>query len=210
MSARAAGVFFDIGGVLVALDGMPALSRLLGLGESRDEIHRRWLACRTVVLHETGRLTPEEFAQGIVVDLAMDLSPEAFLAEFEGWLTGPHPGAFELVNEIPPSYHVAALSNMSATHWNRIKTMGWPDRFNAAFVSCEIRHLKPSREAFELALREMALPAANVLFLDDSDVNVQAARAMGINAHVVMNPAEARALLERHGVLPKNAQAPGR
>jgi FMN phosphatase YigB (HAD superfamily) len=86
--------------------------------------------------------------------------------------------------------------------------MGWPDRVNAAFVSCEIRHLKPSREAFELALREMALPAANVLFLDDSGVNVQAARAMGINAHVVTNPAEARALLERHGVLPKKAQAP--
>lgn len=114
------------------------------------------------------------------------------------------------MNEIPPSYRVAALSNMSAPHWNRIKTVGWPDRFEAAYVSCEIGHLKPSREAFELALREMALPAANVLFLDDRDVNVQATRAMGINAHVVMNPAEARALLERHGVLPKNAQAPGR
>jgi hypothetical protein len=70
-----AGVLFDIGGVLVALDGIPALSRLLGLGESREEIHRRWLACRSVVLHETGRMTADEFAQGIVADLAIDPSP---------------------------------------------------------------------------------------------------------------------------------------
>ncbi len=141
MNAPVAGVLFDIGGVLVALDGIPALTRLLGLAESREDIHRRWLACPSVVLHETGRMTADEFAQSVVADLAIALGPEAFLAEFDGWLTGPHPGAFELVKEIPTRYRVAALSNMSTTHWHRIKTMGWPARFEAAYVSCETGHL---------------------------------------------------------------------
>ncbi len=201
MNAPVAGVLFDIGGVLVALDGIPALTRLLGLAESREDIHRRWLACPSVVLHETGRMTADEFAQSVVADLAIALGPEAFLAEFDGWLTGPHPGAFELVKEIPTRYRVAALSNMSTTHWHRIKTMGWPARFEAAYVSCETGHLKPSREAFEVALRGLALPAGNVLFLDDSAFNVDAARALGINAHLVENPDEARFVLEDHGVV---------
>jgi len=201
MSTSVSGVLFDIGGVLIALDGVPSLSQLLGISESRDDVHRRWLACRSVILHETGKLTIQEFARDFVADLELAISPEAFLVAFDSWFTGVHPGAFELVNEIPERYRVAALSNMSATHWQRIKALGWPDRFEAAYVSCETGHLKPSREAFEVALRGMALPPAQVLFLDDNPTNVSAAEELGLRARVVANPVEARRALTEYGVL---------
>ncbi len=200
MSMPVSGVLFDIGGVLVSLDGVPSLSRLLGIDDSRENIHRRWLACPSVILHETGKLTSEEFAREFVNDMELAISPESFLAEFDAWLTGVHPGAFELVNEIPGRYRVAALSNMSATHWHRIRNTGWPKRFEAVFVSCETGLLKPGAEAFEAALRGMELPAAEILFLDDSEYNVHAARTLGMHAHVVNSPTEARAVLERYGV----------
>jgi putative hydrolase of the HAD superfamily len=159
------------------------------------------MTSQSVVLHETGRMSAQKFAVGFVADLRLPLSPEAFLVEFTSWLTGPHPGAFDLVDEIPSAYRVAALSNMSALHWELIMAMGFPRRFESAYVSYEIGCMKPSPEAFEIALRGIGLPPNQVLFLDDSSVNVEAARALGLNAHLTRNPGEARTVLEACGVL---------
>jgi putative hydrolase of the HAD superfamily len=194
-------ILFDIGGVLVGLDGVPSLARLLRIEPLHDEIHRRWLACPSVVRHETGQTSADQFAIEVVQDLGLSLSPEAFLAEFSGWLTAPLPGAFELVDRIPRDYQVAALSNMSAFQWTRIQAMGLPSRFDAIYLSHEIGCLKPAPEAFQAALDDLALPPGEVLFLDDGSANVQAARALGIQARLVRGPVEAESVLQAYGVL---------
>lgn len=195
------GVLFDVGGVLVGLDGVPSLARLLQIEPLHDELHRRWLACPSVVRHETGQTSADQFAIEVVQDLGLSLSPEAFLIEFAGWLTTPLQGAFELVDRIPRDYHVAALSNMSAFQWTRIQAMGLPARFDAIYLSHEIGCLKPAAEAFRVALDGMALPPGEVLFLDDGAANVEAARALGIEAHLVRGPVEAESVLQAYGVL---------
>ena len=201
MSGLVSGVLFDIGGVLVALDGMPSLAKFLPVDAGHAGIHERWMACRSVVLHETGMIAAREFAERVVADLGLHASPEVFLRDFGDWLGAPYPGAFDLVDRIPRTYRVAALSNMSALHWNRIVEMGLPARFEATYVSHEIGCLKPSREAFQVALNGMATSADEVLFLDDSKANVTAARRLGMKAHVVTNIEQVRVALERYGVL---------
>ena len=195
------GVLFDVGGVLVGLDGVPSLAKLLQIEPLHDEIHRRWLACPSVVRHETGQTSADQFAIEVVQDLGLSLSPEAFLIEFAGWLTTPLQGAFELVDRIPRDYQVAALSNMSAFQWTRIQAMGLPARFDRIYLSHEIGCLKPAPEAFWVALDGMALSPSEVLFLDDGTANVQAARALGIEAHLVRGPVEAESILRARGVL---------
>jgi HAD superfamily hydrolase (TIGR01509 family) len=97
---------------------------------------------------------------------------------------------------------------MSALHWNRIKKMGLPERFEATYVSHEIGCLKPSEQAFQIALDGMALPAGMVLFLDDGVDNVRAALTLGMKAHVVKNPEQAKLILESYGVLTAPAALP--
>jgi hypothetical protein len=53
----------------------------------------------------------------------------------------------------------------------------------------------------------MQLPASEILFLDDSQANVAAARALGLEAQLVRGPEEVRLVLEGYGVLPKGAAA---
>ena len=67
--------------------------------------------------------------------------------------------------------------------------------------------LKPAVEAVRVALDGMRLPPAQVLFLDDGQANVSAARSLGMEALVVRGPEEARLVLEQYGVLPRAAAA---
>lgn len=206
MQSKVSGILFDVGGVLVALDGVPTLARLLQIEESHEVLHALWLSSPSVVLHETGKLSTLEFAEGVVVDLRLPISPAAFLQEFMAWPSAPHPGALELLDSIPNSYCVAALSNTSAAHWGKISAMGLGGRFAQTYLSHQIGHLKPSREAYEIAIEGMEMPAAEVLFLDDSLRNVEAARTLGMNAHLAMNLADAKAILHSHGVVPDHGR----
>lgn len=202
MDGRIAGVLFDIGGVLVALDGGPAMAALLGIEAQHDRIHALWLDSPSVVAHESGRIGAAEFAAGIVAEMRLPVTADVFLQDFRSWPKGLLPGALELLDEIPRSYRVAALSNMSAAHWSSIMPTGLVSRFEQLYLSHEIGHVKPSREAFLAALAGMDLPPSAVLFLDDGRRNVDAARALGIQAEQVKGPAEARTVLAHYGVVP--------
>lgn len=195
------GLLFDLGGVLVALDGMPYLASLLRWETDHEALHTAWLRSPSVIAHETGQIEPAAFAAGVVADLELPTTPDDFLREFCGWLKGPLPSAVELLDEIPERYQLAALSNMSAIHWESVAESGVTRRFSQLFVSHQTGHLKPAAAAFQTALDGMGLTAADVLFIDDGVRNVDAARALGMAAEIARGPAEARAVLVQYGVL---------
>lgn len=89
----------------------------------------------------------------------------------------------------------------SAIHWERVFAMGITDCFHETYLSHRIGHLKPSAEAFRAALEGMRLPPSEIVFLDDSRCNVDAAAKLGLRAHLVRGPDEARRVLAAWGVL---------
>jgi putative hydrolase of the HAD superfamily len=205
MAHDIAAVLFDIGGVLVALDGVPTLSRLLGVAPDHDALHARWLASPAVVAHETGVIDAPTFAARVVSDLRLPVAAEAFLQDFCNWPTGLLPGAIELLDDIPDRHQVAALSNSCAVHWEKIRSMGLTDRLDKTFLSHEIDALKPSVKAFRTALEGLGLSPSRVLFLDDGARNVEAAAQLGMHAFVVRGPAQARCVLSRYGIVAPSA-----
>jgi len=202
MGRKISGILFDLGGVLVALDGAPSLAKLLGVEPRHEALHALWIGSPSVVAHETGKIEAAAFAAGVVADLGLPISADAFLQDFLGWPIGLLPGALELLDEIPDAYLVAALSNTSAVHWERIQPMGLSERFDRMYLSHRIGCLKPASEAFLVALEGMGLPASEVLFLDDGLRNVDAAAKLGMHARLARGPVEARQILVEYGVLP--------
>ena len=65
--------------------------------------------------------------------------------------------------------------------------------------------MKPSAGAFRVALDGMGLSATEVLFFDDSARNIEAARALGLQARRVRGPAQARDVLVQYDVLSSHA-----
>jgi len=208
MGDRISAVLFDIGGVLVALDGIPSLAAFLGVEPHHEPLHAMWMASPSVVAHETGKIGATEFAAGVVVDLGLPVTADVFLRDFRNWPKRVLPGALELLDEIPRTYRVAVLSNTSAVHWDSIVAAGLASRFDETYLSHQIGHLKPATEAFLVALEGMKLPPSEVLFLDDGLRNVEAARALGIRGHLAASPEEARTVLAQYGVVRSRSRMP--
>jgi putative hydrolase of the HAD superfamily len=194
-------VLLDVGGVLVDLDGMPSLATLLNSAESGETLHERWMASKAVIAHESGQISASEFAERLTVELRLPIPPCRFLKAFRVWPRSLRPGALELLDRIPPEYVVAALSNTSAVHWERINALGLAGRFRRTYLSFETGHLKPGQEAFHVALADMGAHPSEVLFFDDSDANVHVAQRLGIDAHLAEGPHDVEQILHDYGIL---------
>jgi FMN phosphatase YigB (HAD superfamily) len=119
MSREIAGILFDIGGVLVALDGVVPMAKLLGIEPQHEALHAIWIASPHVVAHETGKIEAQAFAEGVVADLGLPVTAEVFLRDFLDWPSKLLPGALRLLDEIPCEYRLAALSPPGRPSWPR-------------------------------------------------------------------------------------------
>ncbi len=194
-------VLFDLGGVLADFGGVGPMRQLAGL-DTDDEVWRRWLACPWVRAFERGSCTAEQFAAGVVSEWGLPASPTDFLDGFRSWLAAPFPGADDLVRSVKERLPVACLSNTNLVHWDHA-VAGWPlvELFDFRFLSFQIGLLKPDADVYEHVVRSVELPPAQILFLDDNLINVEAARRSGLGAVQVRGVDEARRSLMAHGVL---------
>ncbi|MFW5439968.1 MAG: HAD family hydrolase [Methylophilaceae bacterium] len=198
---KISAVLFDIGGVLIELNGLPSIAKLLDSEQSLDDIYQYWMAAPSVIGHETGKLSTDEFAKEVVKDLKLTITPEAFMENFATWIVGTFPGTFALLDAIPDTIKVAALSNTSGAHWKEVEATGLTDKIEHLFLSHEIGHLKPSAPAFQAAVDGLGIQAAEIIFFDDVIENVNAANAFGLKAHQALNPAQAKQTLMQYGLI---------
>jgi putative hydrolase of the HAD superfamily len=62
------------------------------------------------------------------------------------------------------------------------KNFDWLELFDFTTFSAEVRLIKPDHAIYEHTLRGLGVKAEDALFVDDREINVRAAREVGINA----------------------------
>ncbi|MCH2170367.1 HAD family phosphatase [Myxococcota bacterium] len=195
-------VLFDLGGVLVELVGMPTLRRWAG--EADDEaLWARWLTSPWVRRFECGGCSPEAFAMGMVEEWTLPVGPEEYLEVFRGWPRRLLPGARDLVEQVSAAgWRTGCLSNSNELHWPLKRDgMELGRLLDAHFVSHELGCVKPDPEIYQEVIAQLGVPAETVLFLDDNQINVDGARAVGMEAFRARGVEEAREVLEARGIL---------
>ena len=194
-------VLFDLGGVLVRLGGISAMQGLASTG-AEEELWDRWLACPWVRSFQRGQCQPEDFASGVVADLALAISPAEFLERFQRWPEALFDGAVELVNMVRSQVRVGCLSNTNAVHWEQLR-----GRFGARpAIRCRLPVPRDGvTEAgpgdFQRVSSVAGCPNEHIVFLDDGATNVDQAIAMGFQARTVNGVDQAAAALVELGVL---------
>jgi glucose-1-phosphatase len=199
-------LLFDVGGVLVELTGVETMLEWLGNQVTEAEMWRRWLQSTWVRQFETGRIDANDFSVGVIAEFGLAIEPQRFLQSFTGWPTGLFPGTLEMLSRIPRRYQRALLSNSNALHWPRVMNdMQLGTAFDRHFVSHLTGRIKPDADAFEHVMDSLGCAPADVLFLDDNALNVEAAQNIGMHAIRVRGTAEVQNALTAFGVVEAGA-----
>jgi 2-haloacid dehalogenase len=127
----------------------------------------------------------------------------AWARRSEEMVAGAIEGSVEILRQLlqrgTPCY---ALTNMEAETYplrrDRFPFMGW---FQGTMVSAHEGIIKPEPEIFLRLLERFGLRAATTLFIDDSERNVAAARALGLQAVHFQSPPQLRSCLTEAGLL---------
>ena len=174
----------------------------MGSRTTPDNLLNLWLASPVVRAFETGQITADEFADELIAEMVLPVARERLLEEFERWPKQLFPGALELVGRVPQRFTRVTLSNTNALHWPRLMNdMGLAAVFDHHFASHLTGKIKPDEDAFHHVTARLACRAEEILFLDDSELNVRAASRVGMNAVQVKGTIAAERALLEYGIL---------
>ena len=179
-----------MGGVLVDLDiedCKNAFKQLLGyhkIDELIDPCHQKGIYGDL----EEGTMSAEDFRAEVLRDSFPGSRPE--LVDEAMWhiLSGINPYKAELLNRLAGSYDLYLLSNNNPVCMPRSRKLfeeaGAPlDKvFRKCFLSYEMKALKPSEAFYRSVISQIGLPSDMMLFIDDSQKNVDGALAAGLPA----------------------------
>ena len=183
-------IVFDLGGVLIDLDFdncVRSFREILGyerITELLDLYHQKGIYGDM----EGGLVTADEFRAEILKESRPGCVPADVDRAMAGLLIGMDPRKVPLLEKLAEKYPVYGLSNnneISVIRMHEIyeeNGLDWQKVFRKEFLSCRMKLLKPSREIFDAAAAEIGFPPAEILFVDDSQKNVDGAVAAGWQA----------------------------
>ena len=197
-------VVFDVGNVLYGWDPDSFLVRQI----AEDEARLRFIEdVDLYAWHETldgGRPYAEAAAE---LNEKFPQYAELIAAwsdRFGETISGPVPGIHAIVEALHArGVPLFAITNFSADFWPPFheKERAFFDLFRDIVVSGEVKMLKPDPAIYYLALDRFGLRPADALFVDDRAINVEAALAVGMKAHLFVDAPDLQRRLEAEGLL---------
>ncbi len=195
-------ILFDLGGVLIELDGPPIKNAWLDEDISEEESWRRWGRSSHVAAYESGKMSADQFLENVIEEQGLNLSVDEFRVAFSQWPGNTYSGTEQLLEQLRKKYTLAFYSNTSDLHLPRLMDeLNLGEYFDFTFASYEIGYHKPNLDGYQYVVKQMALPAEKILFVDDNANNVESARKAGLQARHVVGPDELKQVLAAEGLL---------
>lgn len=184
-------VVFDFGGVLSGgHDPVPDVHELLG-GDIESVRSALW---EHRPEYDRGRLSTTEYWRRVARAAGVEDLQDAEAAELQEaddrYFLQLDPRSRELIHDLARSgVRMVLLSNASAAFGGAVRRADWFEAFAFAVISGEERLAKPDRGIYDILLSALSHETGGVarpgevIFFDDRQDNVDAARALGIDAH---------------------------
>lgn len=173
---------FDMGHVFVRFDWSSVCQGFCDRAGCSRETFREVLAHVGSLGYETGKVNTEVFLREMNAQLGANLTVGEFTTLWNATFE-EDPEMASLLQALGKSFPVFLLSNTNENHYAFLQ-----GRFNVArhfkelILSYQVGLAKPDQRIYRLVIERSGFAAAECVFVDDLEVNVQAARAVGMRA----------------------------
>lgn len=192
-------IIFDLGGVILNIDPYKTVAamRKLGIGNF-DAVYAHLKQTRTLDDLEKGLISQRKFLDQIKQDSSQAPGDDQILKAWNALLLDFPEDRIRLLQRLKANsrYRTYLLSNTNIIHY-RVYTrllqeqhgiLGLESLFDRAYLSHELHMRKPDPEIYEYVLNDAQMDPEQTLFIDDSDVNIETARKLGINCFHLKHP----------------------
>ena len=190
MNMKRKAIIFDMGGVLIDLDLKACREAFindlgfLAIDEILDPCHQKGILGEL----EAGRVSADEFRSFILAGSDSGHAPEEVDKALWHILVGVTPDKVTLLKRLARKYELYMLSNNNAICTPRAAKIfaeaGYPmyEGFKKCYISYQMKTMKPCAEFYRAVIEDIGLPAEDMLFVDDSQRNVDSSIAVGLPA----------------------------
>ena len=181
-------LIFDMGGVLVDLD-LEACKRAFKEGLCYERIEEILDACHQKGIFgdmEEGKLSADEFRIAVLSESRPGAVASDVDTALSKILVGIDSYKIELLKKLSESYDIYMLSNNNpivvpiASRMFAEGGFSMEEDFKKCYFSYKMKALKPSTDFYKAVIEDVGLPSEQMLFIDDSQLNVDGAMAAGL------------------------------
>lgn len=185
-------IIFDLGGVLLNLDMQKTEDAFTAMGvQNFKSLFALGHAASFFKDYEIGTIDDEQFITSLQNLAGIQADRSAVIAGWNAMLRDFPAERIELLQKLKSRYRLFLFSNTNAIHLQAFqKTYSdsyngnlLDDLFEKAWYSHSINLRKPDVKAFEYVLKDAGLRGTETLFVDDALVNIEGARAAGLQGY---------------------------
>lgn len=198
-TSKLTDAIFDVGGVLYTLDYDRMYKNFSDLcGKPIEKIKDILYKENILIDFEKGRISSIEYYKAVTPDFECSLSFDEFKRIFNSFLI-KRDQMFDLLKKLKNHINIHILSNTNEI--NAETLMDDLESIPSSIVySFQTGYKKPQHEIFRIALKKANSDPKKIIFFDDTEENVDAARALGINSYLFQNKESLLTTLDLFGI----------
>lgn len=181
-------IIFDWGGVITNLnfDIPNKMFAALGITNFNEQFSKRNQSHLLKDL-EIGKIAPEKAFSVLKLEMHAGVTNEQIIDAWMSVLRETPIDRLNVLHNLKNKFRTFLLSNTNKIHAdifnkNLKDEHGFNhfDLFEKVYYSHELKHRKPGKEIFELALKDSNLNPSQTLFIDDTEPNIETADSLGL------------------------------
>ena len=189
-------IIFDLGNVVIDLHYERAADQFCDLsGVKSNELDELLVSSEALKSFEVGGLGEEEFRNEICRLLKIEIKDDYFDSIWNAILGEISGRRVKAMLELKKRFSTFVLSNTNSIHLRSFNQSlkeaygydGVHELVHQTYYSHEVEMRKPNRDIYEFVLHDQRLHPHEVLFIDDREDNIEAAKALGIKGFLNNN-----------------------